>query len=620
MKQALVDIEDSRFYEHNGLDVQGTLRALVRNVAAGRCARAARRSPSSWSSRRCCRRRDRRGAGGRHRGERRPQAAGGAAGAGPGGDVLEGRDPHPVPEHRVLRPGRLRHPGRRPAVLQRERRRPHAAAGGHARRPGAEPGQRRPDHQPGERRRPPQPGAPADARPRAHHRPAARRDLRAAGRRRARAARRPTAASTPRIGGFFCDYVLRLPDRRRSASPRTQLENGGLTIQTTLRPDLQARRRPGGARHPAAGRPAGRDVHRGRAGHRPRAGDERQPAVRLRRDARRASRSTSTSRPARAPGPPTRCSSPRPRWSGASRRGTRSPPATRTSSRVYKDRRHEPALHRAERRAATRRRWTWPRRWSAPRTPTSSALEDQLGSVEGPVRMAQRMGMLFTPDRSPTRSSRRTAARSPSARRRPARWRWPAPTRRSPPTARSATPRRSPRSSTATGSRSTGDDGAAGRHRATTARPDAIPPAVANDAEPDPRRRRTALRSAPAPGPPSRATRSPARPAPARSRYSVAFVGYTPQYAASVMVLNPKQNQDVGGFGGGKRRTIWHDAMAPILDGQPTVPFPPAGTAQPRCGPPPPRRRPSAGRSATRTTATRRLAEDRRPTSARRRR
>src|SRR6195952_439567 len=35
MKQAIVDIEDSRFYEHNGLDVQGTLRALVKNLAAG---------------------------------------------------------------------------------------------------------------------------------------------------------------------------------------------------------------------------------------------------------------------------------------------------------------------------------------------------------------------------------------------------------------------------------------------------------------------------------------------------------------------------------------------------------------------------------------------------------
>jgi membrane peptidoglycan carboxypeptidase len=35
MKQAIVDIEDSRFYEHRGLDVEGTARALVRNVLAG---------------------------------------------------------------------------------------------------------------------------------------------------------------------------------------------------------------------------------------------------------------------------------------------------------------------------------------------------------------------------------------------------------------------------------------------------------------------------------------------------------------------------------------------------------------------------------------------------------
>ena len=35
MKQALVDIEDARFYHHNGLDVEGTLRALVSNLMAG---------------------------------------------------------------------------------------------------------------------------------------------------------------------------------------------------------------------------------------------------------------------------------------------------------------------------------------------------------------------------------------------------------------------------------------------------------------------------------------------------------------------------------------------------------------------------------------------------------
>jgi membrane peptidoglycan carboxypeptidase len=64
-----------------------------------------------------------------------------------------------------------------------------------------------------------------------------------------------------------------------------------------------------------------------------------------------------------------------------------------------------------------------------------------------------------------------------------------------------------------------------------------------------------------------------------QSNFSVAFVGYTPQYAASVMVLNPKENQNVGGFGGGKGATIWNDAMAPILSGQPAVPFAPADPA-----------------------------------------
>ncbi|HEX2073053.1 MAG TPA: biosynthetic peptidoglycan transglycosylase, partial [Geodermatophilus sp.] len=35
MKQAMVAVEDARFYEHHGLDVQGTLRALVTNLRAG---------------------------------------------------------------------------------------------------------------------------------------------------------------------------------------------------------------------------------------------------------------------------------------------------------------------------------------------------------------------------------------------------------------------------------------------------------------------------------------------------------------------------------------------------------------------------------------------------------
>ncbi|MCO7220288.1 transglycosylase domain-containing protein [Klenkia sp. PcliD-1-E] len=64
-----------------------------------------------------------------------------------------------------------------------------------------------------------------------------------------------------------------------------------------------------------------------------------------------------------------------------------------------------------------------------------------------------------------------------------------------------------------------------------------------------------------------------------QGNFSAAFVGYTPEYTASVMVLNPKENQNVGGFGGNKPATIWHDAMAPILNAQETAPFPPADVA-----------------------------------------
>jgi membrane peptidoglycan carboxypeptidase len=60
---------------------------------------------------------------------------------------------------------------------------------------------------------------------------------------------------------------------------------------------------------------------------------------------------------------------------------------------------------------------------------------------------------------------------------------------------------------------------------------------------------------------------------------SVAFVGYTPEIAASAMVFNPTDKEDVGGFGGGKGATIWHDAMAPILTARGSSDFPPSDPA-----------------------------------------
>ncbi len=61
-----------------------------------------------------------------------------------------------------------------------------------------------------------------------------------------------------------------------------------------------------------------------------------------------------------------------------------------------------------------------------------------------------------------------------------------------------------------------------------------------------------------------------------QNHYSIAFVGYTPEYAASVMVLNPKRNDEVQGYGGGQAAQIWHDAMEPILDDKEPVKFPAA--------------------------------------------
>ncbi len=59
------------------------------------------------------------------------------------------------------------------------------------------------------------------------------------------------------------------------------------------------------------------------------------------------------------------------------------------------------------------------------------------------------------------------------------------------------------------------------------------------------------------------------------ARDSVTFVGSTPEYTASVMVFRPRDTNDLGGYGGGKPAGIWHDAMLPILSNQPTAPFPP---------------------------------------------
>ncbi|MCU1668018.1 MAG: ponA [Blastococcus sp.] len=60
---------------------------------------------------------------------------------------------------------------------------------------------------------------------------------------------------------------------------------------------------------------------------------------------------------------------------------------------------------------------------------------------------------------------------------------------------------------------------------------------------------------------------------------TAAFVGITPQYAVSVMYFAPLGHLNVGGVGGGVPASMFHDTMAPVLGAQPNHPFPPADPA-----------------------------------------
>jgi membrane peptidoglycan carboxypeptidase len=110
--------------------------------------------------------------------------------------------------------------------------------------------------------------------------------------------------------------------------------------------------------------------------------------------------------------------------------------------------------------------------------------------------------------------------------------------------------------------------------------PEAIPPGVANTLN-------QMLRKDVEPGNPGQTGRRAYIPGfqiagktgTTQNTNSVAFVGYTPEIAASVMVFNPKEQEDVGGYGGGKGATIWRDAMAPILTARGSGVFPPADPA-----------------------------------------
>ncbi|SDY72424.1 Penicillin binding protein transpeptidase domain-containing protein [Geodermatophilus africanus] len=207
------------------------------------------------------------------------------------------------------------------------------------------------------------------------------------------------------------------------------------------------------------------------------------------------------------------------------------------------------------------------------------ALQDQLGSVEGPVRVAERMGMHFTATSADALVGQNrgsfTLGAEPTS---------PLDLANAYATLAASGTRCEPTPVVAVldrgGEPLAGPDG-----RPLAVDPDCTPEAVApgvadtlaqvlrKDVEPGPDPTQTGA-AAYVPG-----HQIAGKTGTSQGGFSVAFAGFTPEYSASVMVFNPKRNQEVSGGGGDKGATIWHDAMAPVLTGDPMVPFPPADPA-----------------------------------------
>ncbi|WP_116450867.1 transglycosylase domain-containing protein [Blastococcus litoris] len=385
------------------------------------------------------------------------------------------------------------------------------------------------------------------------------------------------------VGAFFCDYLQRHLTGTLGIT-QEQLETGGLTIRTTLRPDLQVSGDQSVAAdlalddplaamftavEPGTGKVLAMSVNR-RFGYD--ANDPTQESVNLNLVASQGAGSTYKVFVAAA----------------ALERGIPPWHTITTSdpyvSRVYKNGRAPYVVQNAGR---------YPGTLSMVEALVRSsntyfvALEDELGSVEGPVRTAQRMG-LFSLDPvadqvvSENRGSFTLGAEATS----------PLALASAYSTLAASGTQCAPTPVTEILDRDgvplTGADGAP-LNTAPACTPEAVRPDVAttlnqiligDTASPIGTGTRAAIPGHEIAG----------KTGTSQNRYSVAFVGYTPQYAASVMLLNPKRNEDLGGYGGRLAAPIWRDAMFPILSAQEPVPFPPAGIPLADPNPPPPPR------------------------------
>ncbi len=380
----------------------------------------------------------------------------------------------------------------------------------------------------------------------------------------------PNGCIDAAIGGFFCAYLQQYLVQTLGIAEET-LDNGGLTIQTTLRPDVQAAGDaavlsvlPMGdplagmytAVEPGTGHVLAMSVNREYG-----CSDPQCESVVLNTAYSQGAGSTYKVFTAAA----------------ALERGIPADHTLTTSnpyvSRVYTNNGGPYVVYAFA--SSEKRRLSMEEALYRSSNPYFMALQDELGSVEGPVRVAERMGMHFTASSADqiiggNRGSFTLGAEATS----------PLDLASAYATLAAGGTRCDPTPVTAVldrdGEPLAGPNGGpVGGGDTCTA--GAVSPAVANTLA-------QMMRKDVEPGYPGQT--APAAYVPGhqiagktgttQNNFSIAFAGYTPQYSASVMVLNPKRNQDVGGQGGGMGATIWHNAMVPVLTDAPMVPFPPA--------------------------------------------
>jgi membrane peptidoglycan carboxypeptidase len=587
MKQALVDIEDSRFYDHNGLDVQGTLRAAVTNIAAGSVEEGGStltqqlvkqtllETADSAEERTAAIEQD--GVEGLSRKLREARLA------------LALEDTYSKDEI-LTRYLNIVYFGRGAYGIQAAAQRyfsvnaidltlPQAATlAGLVQSPGQDDPITNPERAQNRRNQVLQRMFALG-----HISEAELTEISAQPVQVAEGPNAPNGCIDAAIGGFFCAYLQQYLTQTLQI-PQEQLDNGGLTIQTTLDPQLQAF----GDQSVAQTLPLGDPLAAVFTAVRPGTGDVLAMSVNRRfgcsdPDCESVVLNTAASKGA---GSTYKTFTAAAALEAGIPAGTViSTPGNRYTSRVFKNGREPYSVQNAG---------NYPDTLDMVGALVRSsntyfvALEDRLGSVEGPVRMAERMGMNFDqPNQDPAdqiiaenRGSFTLGAEATS----PLDLANAYATLGAQGTQCDPTPvvqvldRDGQPLTREDGQPVVSDDNCT---------PEAIPPNVANTlanilvgdtARPEGTGTRAAI--------PGHAIAG--KTGTAQGRDSVAFVGVMPEYAASVMVFNPKEQQDVGGFGGNMPATIFRNAFAPYLADKPTSAFPPADPALMGPGAPPP--------------------------------